>query len=139
MPASRIPIASTTAMQPPGMASIAARVERGEDQDSGVARSSRAGTKRSVKARPTRRGWPSRKGCAPRIQTLRRPFFSNRVVRVAVVTDDSVSMMPCSSAMAAPCSEAAPSRDARPRVRSGIGTQMLATRPPSMRTTEPVT
>ena len=34
-------------MQPSGIASIAARVEIGEDQDSGVARSSRAGTNRS--------------------------------------------------------------------------------------------
>ena len=56
MPASVTPMASTTAMQPAGMASIAVRVEIGDDQDSGVARSSRAGTKRSVKAGPTRRG-----------------------------------------------------------------------------------
>src|ERR1700704_1670087 len=52
MPASVTPMASTTAMQPSGMASIAVRVEIGDDQDSGVARSSRAGTKRSVKADP---------------------------------------------------------------------------------------
>ena len=52
MPASVTPMASTTAMHPAGIASIAARVEIGDDQDSGVARSSRAGTKRSVKARP---------------------------------------------------------------------------------------
>ena len=56
MPASVTPMASTTAMQPAGMSSMAARVEIGDDQDSGVARSSRAGTKRSVNARPTRRG-----------------------------------------------------------------------------------
>ena len=55
MPASMMPIASTTAMPPSGIASIAARVEFGEPQDAGVARSSRAGTKRKVKARPTRR------------------------------------------------------------------------------------
>ena len=55
MPASVTPIASTTAMQPAGIASIAARVEIGEAHEAGVARSSRAGTKRSVKARPTRR------------------------------------------------------------------------------------
>ena len=58
MPASVTPMASTTAMQPSGMASIAVRVEIGDDQDSGVARSSRAGTKRSVKAGPTSRGCP---------------------------------------------------------------------------------
>jgi hypothetical protein len=46
------PMASTTAMHPAGMASIAVRVETGEAQAAGVARSSRAGTKRSVKARP---------------------------------------------------------------------------------------
>jgi hypothetical protein len=33
-------------------------VEIGFDHDSGVARSSRAGTKRSVNALPTSRGWP---------------------------------------------------------------------------------
>ena len=59
MPASVTPMASTTAMQPSGMASIAVRVEIGDDQDSGVARSSRAGTKRSVKAGPTSRGCPA--------------------------------------------------------------------------------
>src|SRR6201991_2211781 len=85
MPASVIPMASTTAMQPSGIASIAVRVEIGDDQDSGVARSSRAGTKRRVKAGPTRRGRPGRSGRAPRIQTLRRPFLSSTVVIVAVV------------------------------------------------------
>src|SRR3546814_2662832 len=60
MPASGTPIASATAMQPAGIASMAARVDFGEDQDSGVARSSRAGTKRSVKARPTSRFCPGR-------------------------------------------------------------------------------
>src|ERR1700754_2574464 len=85
MPASVIPMASTTAMQPSGIASIAVRVEIGDDQDSGVARSSRAGTKRSVKAGPTSRGRPGRSGRAPRIHTLRRPFFSRTVVMVAVV------------------------------------------------------
>src|SRR5690606_27897540 len=58
----------------------------GDAHDSGVARSSRAGTKRSVKARPTRRGVPSRSGFGPRIQTLRKPFFSSTVVMVAVAT-----------------------------------------------------
>jgi hypothetical protein len=38
------------------MASIAVRVEIGDDHDSGVARSSRAGTNRKVKAGPTSRG-----------------------------------------------------------------------------------
>ena len=66
---------------------MAARVEIGDAHDAGVARSSRAGTKRSVKARPTRRsGNRSASGRAPRIQTLRKPFFSSTVVSVAVVT-----------------------------------------------------
>lgn len=86
MPASVTPIASTMATQPSGIASIAARVEIGEAQDAGVARSSRAGTKRSVKAGPTMRGWPGFKGVAPRIQTFRRPFFRRTVVSVAVET-----------------------------------------------------
>ena len=86
MPASLTPMASTTAIAPSGIASIAARVEIGDDQDSGVARSSRAGTKRSVNASPTRRGCPGRSGRAPRIQTLRSPFLSSTVVMVAVET-----------------------------------------------------
>src|SRR5689334_709203 len=90
MPASVMPIASTTAMQPSGIASIAVRVEIGEDQDSGVARSSRAGTKRRVKASPTRRAWPGFSGRAPRIQTFRKPFLSRTVVIVAVVTCERV-------------------------------------------------
>ena len=91
MPASRTPIASTTATQPAGIASIAARVETGEAQAAGVARSSRAGTKRSVKAGPAMRACSGRSGSVPRIQTLRRPFFSKIVVIVAVVTPSSVS------------------------------------------------
>jgi hypothetical protein len=83
-------MASTTAMQPSGMASIAVRVEIGDDQDSGVARSSRAGTKRSVKAGPTSRGCPGRSGREPRIQTFRNPFLSRTVVMVAVETWDRV-------------------------------------------------
>ena len=55
-PASLMPIASITAITPSGIASMAARVEIGEAHEAGVARSSRAGTKRSVKARPTSRG-----------------------------------------------------------------------------------
>lgn len=51
------PLASITAMQPAGISSIAARVDFGEVQEAGVARSSRAGMKRTVKARPTMRGW----------------------------------------------------------------------------------
>ncbi len=93
MPASVTPIASATAMQPAGIASMAERVEMGLDHDSGVARSSRAGTKRSVNALPTRRGWPALSGRVPRIQTLRRPFFSSSVVKVAVVTREKVSTM----------------------------------------------
>ena len=78
-------MASITAMQPSGISSIAARVERGEDQEAGVARSSRAGTKRSVKARPAIRFCPSASGIGPFIQALRMPFFSSTVVMVAVV------------------------------------------------------
>src|SRR3954454_932298 len=91
MPASVMPMASTTAMQPCGIASIAVRVEIGDDQDSGVARSSRAGTKRSVKAGPTSRGCPGRNGLVPRIQTFRRPFLSSTVVMVPVDTRDRVA------------------------------------------------
>ena len=91
MPASFTPIESTTAMTPSGIASMAARVEIGEAQEAGVARSSRAGTKRRVKARPTRRVWPSRSGMAPRIQTLRRPFLRRTVVSVAVETAERAS------------------------------------------------
>ena len=101
-PASCTPIASMTAITPSGMASMAARVEIGLPQDSGVARSSRAGTKRSVKAGPTRRGWPVRIGFAPRIQTFRSPFFSRTVVIVAVETVFNVAMAWASSGMFSP-------------------------------------
>src|SRR3984957_5885856 len=90
IPASVIPMASTTAIQPSGMASIAVRVEIGDDQDSGVARSSRAGTKRKGKAGPISRGCPGRSGREPRIQTFRRPFLSRTVVMVAVDTRERV-------------------------------------------------
>src|SRR6202044_3277689 len=86
------PMASTTAIQPSGIASIAVRVEIGDDQDSGVARSSRAGTKRKVKAGPTSRGCPGRSGREPRSQTFRRPFLSRTVVMVAVETRESVAI-----------------------------------------------
>src|SRR6516165_3122776 len=94
MPASVIPMASTTAIQPAGIASIAVRVEIGDDQDSGVARSSRAGTKRNVKAGPTSRGNPGLSGRAPRIQTFRNPFLSRTVVMVAVDTRERVAIAP---------------------------------------------
>src|ERR1700722_2739409 len=90
MPASVMPMASTTAIQPFGMASIAVRVEIGDDQDSGVARSSRAGTKLSVKAGPTSRFCPGFSGREPRIQTFRRPFLRRTVVMVAVDTRERV-------------------------------------------------
>ena len=85
MPASVTPMASPTAMQPSGMSSIAPRVERGEDQDSGVARSSRAGTKRSVKAGPTTRSPALNSGRGPRIQVRRMPFLRSTVWMVPVV------------------------------------------------------
>ena len=85
-------------MTPAGIASMAARVEIGAPHDAGVARSSRAGTKRSVKARPARRrDAASPSGAAPRIQTLRRPFLSSTVVSVAVVTDSSAALVAASS------------------------------------------
>ena len=80
------PIASATAMQPSGMSSIAARVEIGLLQLSGVARSSRTGTNRNVKAGPTIRLPPGTSGIAPCIQVRRMPFFSSIVVMVPVVT-----------------------------------------------------
>ena len=83
-------MASTTAMQPSGMASIAVRVEIGDDHDSGVARSSRAGTKRNVKAGPTSRFCPGRSGRVPRSQTFRSAFLSRTVVMVAVDTCERV-------------------------------------------------
>ena len=65
MPASVTPMASATAIAPSGIASIAARVEMGEAQLAGVARSSRAGTKRKVKAGPATRGWSGFSGDVP--------------------------------------------------------------------------
>ena len=103
MPASVTPIASATTIAPSGIASMAARVEIGEDQLSGVARSSRAGTKRRVKARPTRRPWPGLIGRVPRIQTLRSPLFSRIVVMLAVVIFDSVSLRSCESGVGVVC------------------------------------
>jgi hypothetical protein len=99
MPASRRPIASTTAIAPAGIASIAARVEIGDAHDAGVARSSRAGTKRSVNgAADDALGSRSASGRAPRIQTLRRPFLSSTVVSVAVVTPASARRVASSEA-----------------------------------------
>src|ERR1700687_1102639 len=74
------------------MASIAVRVEIGDDHDSGVARSSLAGTKRKVKAGPTSLACPGRSGREPRIQTFRNPFLSRTVVMVAVDTRERVSI-----------------------------------------------
>jgi hypothetical protein len=93
MPAVVTPIASATAIQPCGIASIAARVEIGLPQLAGVARSSRTGTKRNVKAGPTSRlPAAAENGIAPCIQQCRMPFFSSIVVMVAVVTFSSVAM-----------------------------------------------
>src|SRR2546421_6794645 len=93
MPAVVTPIASATAMQPSGIASMAPRVEIGCAQLAGVARSSRTGTKRSVKAGPTMRlpVWPEN-GIAPLIQQWRMPCLSSIVVMVAVVTVSSVAI-----------------------------------------------
>ena len=86
MPALDTPMASATTITPSGIASMAERVEIGLLQLSGVARSSRAGTKRSVKARPTRRSPPGTSGFGPFIQHRLMPFLSSMVVMVAVVT-----------------------------------------------------
>jgi hypothetical protein len=84
-------MASATTTQFSGMASIAERVEIGFDQLSGVARSSRTGTKRSVKALPTTRLPEAPNGMAPAIHEWRMPFFNNIVVIVPVVTFANVS------------------------------------------------
>src|ERR1700735_4413696 len=84
------------------MSSIAARVDRGEDHEAGVARSSRAGMKRKVNARPTMRGCPGRIGRVPRIQTRRNPCLSRTVVIVAVDTGFRASMMSVSSLILPP-------------------------------------
>ena len=102
MPASVTPIASATMTQPGGVSSIAARVERGEAHEAGVARSSRAGMKRKVKARPTVRGCPGRIGRVPRIHTRRNPCLSRTVVIVAVDTGFSASTMSLNSLICPP-------------------------------------
>ena len=91
MPAEVTPMASATAMQPSGISSMAPRVETEFAQLSGVARSSRTGTKRSVKAGPTMRPPPGTSGRGPFIQQRRMPFFNSMVVIVAVVIARSVS------------------------------------------------
>ena len=115
MPASVIRIASTTAIHPSGISSIAARVERGDDHDSGVARSSRAGTNRIVNAGPTTRGWFGVRGRVPRIQMLRSPFLSRMVVIVAVDTFERVSIAFASNAILIPSGRAKALRYQRPR------------------------
>src|SRR5579872_2658680 len=90
MPAPVTPMASATTTQFSGIASIAPRVEIGFDQLSGVARSSRTGTKRNVNAGPTTRLPLKPNGIAPAIQEWRMPFFSSIVVMVPVVTFCSV-------------------------------------------------
>ena len=92
MPAPVTPMASATTTQFSGMASMAERVEIGFDQLAGVARSSRTGTKRNVKAGPTTRLPEKPSGMAPAIQEWRMPFFSSMVVMVPVVMFLSASM-----------------------------------------------
>jgi hypothetical protein len=86
MPALGTPMASATAITPSGISSMAARVEIGLAQLSGVAKSSRTGTKRKVKAGPMMRSPLENSGFGPFIQQRRMPFFSSMVVIVAVVT-----------------------------------------------------
>jgi hypothetical protein len=99
MPALGTPMASATTIAPSGMSSTAARVEIGLPQLSGVATSSRAGMKRSVKACPTTRSPPGTSGFGPFIQQRRMPFFSSIVVIVALVTlrkiSNSASLIAC--------------------------------------------
>jgi len=69
---------------------MAARVEMGEAQLAGVARSSRAGTKRSVKAGPTSRGCPGRNGLSalrPRIVPLTGDASDRRYYRILTAHD----------------------------------------------------
>src|SRR5260370_35867655 len=82
--------ATSTAMQHLVMSSTAVRGENGDDHDAVVARSTRAGTKRTVKAGRTSRFCPGRSGREPRSQTFRRPFLSRTVVMVAVDTCERV-------------------------------------------------
>src|SRR5262249_1947230 len=91
IPALVTPMASATTTQFSGMASIAPRVEIGFDQLSGVARSSRTGTNRSVKAGPTTRFPEKPNGIAPAIHERRMPFFKSIVVMVPVVMFRSIS------------------------------------------------
>src|SRR5260370_4851222 len=77
---------AATAITPSGMASMAARVDIGLPQLSGVDRSSRAGTKRRVNGGPIKRGPPGTSGFGPCIQHRLMLFLSNMVVMVAVVT-----------------------------------------------------
>jgi hypothetical protein len=100
IPASLTPMASATAMQPSGISSMAPRVERGDDHDSGVARSSRMGTKRRVKAGPTMRSSAWKTGLGPCIQVRRRPFLSRMVVIVPVEVARSASARVLSRVMA---------------------------------------
>jgi hypothetical protein len=88
-------MASATAITPSGMASIAERVEIGDAQLSGVAKSSRTGTKRKVKAGPTRRSPFGVSGFGPFIQQRRMPFLRSTVVTVAVVTLRNMSNKGC--------------------------------------------
>ena len=93
IPALSTPIASATTTQFSGIASIAPRVEIGFDQLSGVARSSRTGTNRSVNAFPTTRFPEKPNGIAPAIQQRRMPFFNSIVVIVPVVMCSSASIV----------------------------------------------
>src|SRR6476659_9870527 len=79
-------------MTPSVMSAVTPRLEIGFDQLSGVARSSRTGTKRSVNAGPTTRFPEKPNGIAPAIQECRMPFFSNIVVMVPVVTFCRISI-----------------------------------------------
>jgi hypothetical protein len=92
IPASSTPHEATTATLPCGISSIAYRVDRFEESEAGIARSSLPGTKRMVNAGPAiRRVFGSSK-FAPLIQTLRNPLFRRTIVRVAVESRQSAEM-----------------------------------------------
>src|ERR1700684_893382 len=129
MPASVTPIASATTTQPGGISSIAALVERGEDHEAGVARSSRAGMKRKVNARPTMRGCPERIGRVPRIQIRRNPCLSRTVVIVAVDTGFRASMMSLSSLILPPGARVQTSRAAAEYARIRLKLRPVYVRP----------
>ncbi len=130
MPASVMPIASTTAMQPCGMSSMAARVEIGE------ALGGRGGEVLARRHEAQREGTPDKTAlvrlaaaCEPRIHTERRPFFSR------IGGEGGCRQRPPEPSTPVFGSRAGQFRWTLVGLRFG---QMLWIRPPSMRMMEPV-